>query len=131
MTSPMTYAELCAEVDKRAGMPVMTFATAYHSACDGKCRNDGYGEDCRGTGRIPLSEAEGAWALLEWLRETSEECKVTITLKQRKYPQVTCYIWMIDLDDTCIEAEGEGFTEREALFAAAEKMLEQEAPRGN
>ena len=118
----MTYAELCRKVDAAAGKPVMTQECPHcgDSNWPGHCpdidRTCCRGIECArclATGRIPLPEAEGAWALLGWLlgegaRIEQEGAKFTITMNYRK-------VTVVDNSP------------REALFAARAKMLEQEA----
>ena len=119
----MTYRDLCYKVDEAAGEAVMTQACPHcgDSNWPGHCPDIDIscckGIDCarcHGTGRVPLPEAEGAWALLEWL-ENERGLVVTSGYDNGGF---WCRI-------------GEGFdcyggTPRGALFAAAAKMLEQE-----
>ena len=126
LVAVMTYTDLCLNVDARAGKPVMT------REC-GTCGGDGYFFDaaadrrtcpfCHGTGRVPLPEAEGAWALLEWLDNR-------LVCFSAKLPNgyVFCYIHP-RTDEQWKRIEGDGKNRRTALFDAAAKMLEQEATK--
>lgn len=126
----MTYAELCAAVDARAGKPVMTMPCGMamvHQSVAHTLGNDVYRTEncphCHGTGRVTLPEAEGYSALME-------ELDTRLVCFSAKLPNgyVFCYIYP-RADEQWKRIEGDGKNRRTALFDAAAKMLEQEATK--